>query len=329
MNISDADVNVGDLIARADAYFSEKHLSEAIDGYGRILDLQPQNVHALYCAGLASFLDNQIEQARQFLSRAALAAPERADILEQTGLLAALANDGAEAEAYYRRALNVAGSTASLHRNLADSLWQLGRLAEAKEHYAQAIAIQPDLHHAICAVARISTELSETEDAADYWLRAWALDPSDLRDGLDLIAALAHAKRTALLDATVTQVRAQHAANAEALEALCLALYRIDRFGDMLSVARQGLKIDPQRVMLHHYAAHSLSVCGRVLEAIVHSREAVRFTPDDPAMQSQLAHLELSQGDYKNGWQRRKALRAVLATLRNKRIRHTYTWAAN
>ncbi|MFP3802446.1 hypothetical protein SB764_40150, partial [Paraburkholderia sp. SIMBA_027] len=90
---------------------------------------------------------------------------------------------------------------------------------------------------------------------------------------------LAHAKRTALLDATVTQVRAQHAANAEALEALCLALYRIDRFGDMLSVARQGLKIDPQRVMLHHYAAHSLSVCGRVLEAIVHSREAVRFTP--------------------------------------------------
>ncbi len=307
MNVSNADVNVGDLIARADAHFSKRNLAEAMDGYGRLLDLQPQNVHALYCAGLASFLDNQIERARQFLSRAALAAPERADILEQTGLLAALTNDGAEAEAYYRQALNVAGSTTSLHRNLADCLRQLGRLTEAKVHYVQAIAIQPDLHHAIRAVARISTELDETEDAADYWLRSWALDSSALQDELDLIAALALAKRTALLDVAVAQARMRHAANAEALEALCLALYRIDRFGDMLGVARQGLKVDPQRVMLHHYAAHSLSVCGRALEAMVHSRDAVRLTPDDPAMQSQLAHLELSQGDYKNGWQRRKA----------------------
>jgi tetratricopeptide (TPR) repeat protein len=302
MNISDADVN--DLIARADAYFSEKHLPEAIDAYGRVLDLQPQNVHALYCAGLASFLDNQVERARQFLSRAALAAPERADILEQSGLLAALANDSAQAEGYYRRALNVAGSTTSLHRNLADCLRQLGRLAEAKEHYEQGISIQPDLHHAIRAVARISTELGETEDAADYWLRAWVLDPSDLQDALDLIAALALAKRTALLDAAVAQVRTRHAANAEALEALCLALYRTDHFSEMLSVARQGLDIDPQRAVLHLYAAHALTVRGHNVEAMIHSRDAARLLPDDAVMQYQLTCLELSNGEFKNGWKR-------------------------
>lgn len=305
-NLNPADLNADDLIARADAYFAERNLAEAIKGYGRILDLQPQNLHALHCAGLACFLDNKPECAREFLGRAALAAPERVDILEQNGLLAALANDGAQAEAYYRRALYLGGSAASLHRNLGDCLRQSGRLTEAKEQYQLAISIEPGLHHAIRAVARISTELGESDDAADYWLKAWALDSSTLQDGLDLVAALAKVGRAAPLDEAVKQVRARQAGNADALEALCLELYRIDRFDDMLSVARQGLKIDPQRVVLHHYAAHSLSVRGRVLEAMVHSREAVRLKPDDPTMQSQLAHLELSQGDYQNGWQRRR-----------------------
>ncbi|MFM0070117.1 tetratricopeptide repeat protein [Paraburkholderia sediminicola] len=295
-----------DLVSHADAYFAEQNLAEAIKGYGRILDLQPQNLHALHCAGLACFLDNKPERAREFMGRAALAAPDRVDILEQNGLLAALANDGAQAEAYYRRALYLGGSAASLHRNLGDCLRQSGRLAEAKEQYQLAISIEPGLHHAIRAVARISTELGESDDAADYWLRAWALDPSALQDGLDLVAALAKVKRVARLDETVKQIRTRQAVNADALEALCLVLYRIDRFGDMLSVACQGLDIDPHRAVLHHYAAHSLSVRGRILEAMGHSREAVRLTPDDPTMQSQLANLELSQGDYKNGWQRRK-----------------------
>lgn len=306
INTGDADLNVNDLVSHADAYFAEQNLAEAIKEYGRILDLQPQNLHALHCAGLACFLDNKPERAREFMGRAALVAPDRVDILEQNGLLAALANDGAQAEAYYRRALYLGGSAASLHRNLGDCLRQSGRLAEAKEQYQLAISIEPGLHHAIRAVARISTELGESDDAADHWLRAWALDPSALQDGLDLVAALAKVKRVAPLDETVKQIRTRQAVNADALEALCLALYRIDRFGDMLSVARQGLDIDPHRAVLHHYAAHSLSVRGRILEAMGHSREAVRLTPDDPILQSQLANLELSQGDYKNGWQRRK-----------------------
>ncbi|CAE6881641.1 hypothetical protein [Paraburkholderia domus] len=306
INTGDAFLNVNDLVSHADAYFAEQNLVEAIRGYGRVLDLQPQNLHALHCAGLACFLDNKPERAREFLGRAALAAPERVDILEQNGLLAALANDWAQAEAYYRRAIYLGGSAASLHRNLGDCLRQSGHLAEAKEQYQLAISTEPCLHHAIRAVARISTELGESDDAAAYWLRAWALDPSALQDGLDLIVALAKVKRNRPLDEAVTQIRIRQAANADALEALCLMLYKIDRFGDMLSVARQGLNIDPHRAVLHHYAAHSLSVRGRLLEAMVHSREAVLLTPDDATMQSQLANLELSQGDYKNGWQRRK-----------------------
>jgi tetratricopeptide (TPR) repeat protein len=133
---------------------------------------------------------------------------------------------------------------------------------------------------------------------------AWMLDPSNLQNGLDLVAGLAKAGRIALLQETVRQIRKSHAANVEALEALCLALYKIDRFADMLNVAREGLDIDPQRAVLHFYAAHALSVCGHNVEALIHSRAAGRLSPDDAVMQYQLGCLELSNGEFETGWTR-------------------------
>ncbi|MFL9945287.1 tetratricopeptide repeat-containing glycosyltransferase family protein [Paraburkholderia agricolaris] len=309
-NISSIDLSpmcsdVIDFASYADAYFAERKLTMAIVEYGRILDRQPQNLHALHCMGLACVLDNQIERARGILARAALVAPERSDILEQCGLLAALTNDDIEAEAYYRRALDFGSGTASLHRNLADVLRKSGRTAEAEEQYKQSVAIQPDLHHAIRALARISSELGEIEDAATYWLRAWEIDPADLQDGLDLIIALGNAGRAALIDEVVFQIRRRFAADVDALDALCLALHKSDCFDKMLSVARQGIGSHLKCGALHHYAAHALSMCGDNREAIAHSRAAVQLLPDDPIMQYQLGCLELSIGEFENGWARR------------------------
>ncbi|CAB3805060.1 hypothetical protein LMG28614_06130 [Paraburkholderia ultramafica] len=255
--------------------------------------------------GLVCVHINEITEASTYLDLALQSAPARADLWEHAGLIMAMKGEYIRAEAFYRRALSLSGSTVTLHRNLADCLRLCGRLVESKTQYKQAISMEPDLHHAIRAVARISTELGECDDAVDSWVRAWAIDSSAPQDGLDLVAALAQAGRNELLDEAIKQVRTRHAANVEALAALCLALYRIDRFADMLSVARQALCIDPECVKLHHYAAHALSVRGKVEEAMVHSREAVRLMPDDPIIQIQLAFLELSCGEFKNGWARR------------------------
>lgn len=134
---------------------------------------------------------------------------------------------------------------------------------------------------------------------------------SSLYEWLSLVAGFGGTAHDPLRDEAITQIRTRYAHDANALEALCLALYKIDHFAAMLSVARQGLDIDPRRVTLHHYAAHALSVRGRVAEAIVYSREAVRLTPDDPVMQCQLACLELGLGDFKNGWARRNTIYAT------------------
>jgi tetratricopeptide (TPR) repeat protein len=299
------------LIARADADYSAHRMTDAAQGYRQVLAISPRDVHSLHRMGLVSVNLNETTEASAFLELALQAAPARADLWEHAGLVAAMRGEYVRAEAFYRRALGLAGSTATLHRNLGDCLRLSGRLSEAKAQYEQAISIEPNLHHAIRAVARISMELGESDEAADYWLRAWALDQSSLPDGLDLISALEKAKRTTLVGEAVAQIRNREACSVESLEELCLTLYKMDRFAEMLSVARQGIDIAPRRVKLHHYAAHALSVRGRVAEAIVHSREAVRLTPHDPAMQCQLACLELSVGDFKSGWARRNTTYAT------------------
>ncbi|WNC88546.1 tetratricopeptide repeat protein [Paraburkholderia sp. FT54] len=299
------------LIARADADYSAQRMTDAAHGYRQVLAISPRDVHSLHRMGLVSVNLNETTEASAFLELALQAAPARADLWEHAGLVATMRGEYVRAEAFYRHALGLAGRTATLHRNLGDCLRLSGRLSDAKAQYKQAISIEPDLHHAIRAVARISTELGEDDEAADYWLRAWGLDPSSLQDGLDLITALEKVRRTTLVGEAVAQIRNREAASVESLQELCLTLYKMDRFAEMLSVSRQGLDIDPRRVRLHHYAAHALSVRGRVAEAIVHSRKAVRLTPDDPVMQCQLACLELSLGDFKNGWARRNTIYAT------------------
>ncbi|WP_251031444.1 tetratricopeptide repeat protein [Paraburkholderia strydomiana] len=172
-------------------------IQKAASGYRQLLTLNPRDVHALHRMGLVCVHTNEFVEADSYLTRAVDVDPARADLCEHAGLIAAIKGEYARAEALYHRALQLAGSTVTLHRNLGDCLRLLGRLLEARAHYRAALSIEPDLHHSVRAIARISTELGHADDAADYWSLAWSLDSSSLNDGLDLIVALGKAKRTA------------------------------------------------------------------------------------------------------------------------------------
>ncbi|MFM0339534.1 tetratricopeptide repeat protein [Paraburkholderia fungorum] len=294
------------LIASADAYFSVRRMSEAMNDYRKVLTVRPHDAHALHRMALACVHTDEIDQACAYIEQALRAAPDRADWWEHAGLLAASKTDYAAAETFYRRAICMAGSTASLHRNLADCLRLSGRLFEAVTHYEKSIEIEPGLHHAVRALARINTALGRIGDAANYWLRAWALNPVNLQDGLDLIAALAKAGRTRELDDAITQIRTRVSGDAEALKSLAFVLNTNDRFSDALSVAMQGLAIDPHHPLLHHNAARALSIRGKIAESRPHSMEAARLLPDNPHLQFHLAGVQLGLGEFEEGWKRYK-----------------------
>lgn len=308
INTGDADRNVNDLVSHADAYFADKNLVEAIKGYVRILDLQPRNLHALRCAGLACFLDNQFQRARDFLNRASIVAPDRTDILEQCGLLAALAKDLTAAEGFYRRAINIAGSTATLHRNLADCLRQSGRLPEAKAHYGKALEMEPELHHAIRAIGRISAELAETDAAANNLLRAWMLDPADLQDGLDLIIALVKARRESETNDVVEKLSRLYANNADALRQISAVLNENHRYADGLRLAKQGLSVNPENHFLYYNAARALWMCGQARECFPYAMQAAHFWPENEVASVKyfVSCVQLVLGNFDEGWKQHK-----------------------
>src|ERR1700761_5320662 len=109
--------DVGAITARADACFAAGRHREAIAGYERVLAEQPRNVHALHRLGIASFRVDRPELSRKYLDQALSVAPERADIWEHRGLIAALGGELTAAEAFYHRAMDLDGDSASLHRN--------------------------------------------------------------------------------------------------------------------------------------------------------------------------------------------------------------------
>ncbi|MFM0176224.1 tetratricopeptide repeat protein [Paraburkholderia sediminicola] len=294
--------DVGAITARADACFAAGRHHEAIAGYERVLAEQPHNVYALHRLGLASFRVDRPDRSREYLDQALSVAPERADIWEHRGLIAALGGELMAAEAFYHRAMDLGGGTASLHRNLGDCLKLSKRLVEARGHYREALELEPTLHHAVRALAQISTELERYQDAADYWLRAWTLDSTHPADALELIAALSRAQRGAGIDCVLAELRARFAGDASALQQVAFALNGVERFRDAISVAIDGLGIDPHNGWLHHNASFAFNMLGDFPSMHAHAVEAARLMPDHPLMQFNLAAAQLRAGDYENGW---------------------------
>lgn len=290
------------LIAHADALLEAGKTQEAMLEYQRFLELQPQHPDVLHHMGVACFREKQFERSRQYLDQALTVAPERADIWEHRGILAAYDGDRVGAEAFYHRALSLAGSTASLHRNLADCLRSSGRLAEAQRHYAKVLELNPGLYHAARGLARISTELGQASQAADDWLHAWTLDATHSPDVVELIAALSNAGRGSEIDAMLVQLRTSFANDASALERVAFALNAVHRFRDAISVAGQGIAVDPQNAWLHHNASFACNMLGDFEQMRVHTIEAAKLLPDDPRMQFNLAATQLRLGDFEQGW---------------------------
>jgi Flp pilus assembly protein TadD len=283
------------------------HLPENTNSHSTAPRTRTDDAKALHRLALACVQDDDLERANTHIRRALKADAHNAELWEHAGIIAAARARYVCAEAYYHRAIGIAGNTASLHRNLADCLRLVGRLHEARDHYVGAIELEPDLHHANRATAQISDELGDTYDAVDYWERAWMLDSSNPQDAIDLICAFAKADRIDRLHEAVAETMARFGNRADVLQKLALALYKHDQFEDALNVATHGLKIEPGNAPLHHYAAIALSKSGRLAESLRHSIEAVRLWPDNPEMQYHLATLEIARGEFETGWARHKA----------------------
>ncbi|WP_321947069.1 tetratricopeptide repeat protein [Paraburkholderia sp. J10-1] len=299
---SDEQARTKAALALANQHFDSGRTRDALLAYQELLAHEPRNAHVLHRLALSYFRDGQRDLARDHLERAIGVAPERAELWEHRGLLAAMANEHVAAEAFYHRAIALSGGTASLHRNLADVLKLAKRREEARMHYEKALDYAPTLHHALCCLARLNLEDERLEAAAQYLRRARAAGTSRLADGLELLTVLVRLERPAELIAQISQMRTEFAADAAALESLALRLNELHRFDDAYQVAREGLAVDATRGKLHHNASYASNMLGEHARMRHHAAEAARLLPDDEHVQFNAAVTMLRDGDFERGW---------------------------
>jgi tetratricopeptide (TPR) repeat protein len=132
------------------------------------------------------------------------------------------------------------------------------------------------------------------------------MEDARLQNDLDVIELFAKAGDSLSLHEALERIRRCYADNADALKAIAHVLNRNDRFDEALSVARQGLTIDPDHALLHYNAARALSITGNAAKARPHSEKAAMLMPDNPWLQFHFSAIQLCLGEFEDGWRRQR-----------------------
>jgi tetratricopeptide (TPR) repeat protein len=122
--------------------------------------------------GLGSYLERtgKIEEAARLYEEAvALAGPrQKADPLEQLGLLLGQAGDSVRSLEVYRQVTELEPGRSSAWVGVGNNLWFMGRLNEAVDAYRKAHAADPGNHEACHNLAMALRELGKTAEAARF-----------------------------------------------------------------------------------------------------------------------------------------------------------------
>jgi len=168
----------GDLAA-AVRHHQAGRVSEAIEHYQRVLELEPDNLSALINLGAAHRQTGALENAETSLRRAVEINPNHGgthynlgNTLKDMGRLEDAANS-------FRRAVQLDPELAAAHNNLGDALSSLGQTDRAVECYQQALQVSPDNPDALNNLGNAYKRLGNFPDAITCLEKAATLAPGN------------------------------------------------------------------------------------------------------------------------------------------------------
>ncbi|MGD0650694.1 MAG: tetratricopeptide repeat protein [Verrucomicrobiia bacterium] len=184
-------------------------------------------------------------------------------------------------ETLWRDTLTKNPSSWIAHCNLGAVLERLGKLSEAKEHFEQALRIEPD-----CAEAHYNLGISlaragRLEDAIRHYEQALRLINSDypktynnLGNALLKLGKLSEAKERF---EQALRIRPDYA---EAHNNLGIVLARLGRVQEAIGHYEQALRIKPDYAEVHFNLGNALSLVGKPEEVVGQYEQALRIKPD-------------------------------------------------
>ena len=155
------------------------------------------DVSAAYGKAFSLLQSGQLADALAEIDEALLKAPRSAALHNLRGLVAARLGRNEEAEASFRKVVELRPSSAMGYINLATLLADSGRYTTATVFFRRALQIKPHDFTALVGLGTTLAALNKYADAEPHLKRAWSLRPGDFQTGYELARILRELKRPA------------------------------------------------------------------------------------------------------------------------------------
>jgi tetratricopeptide (TPR) repeat protein len=295
-----------DIYRAAVLLYAGGRYSEALEQLQPLLQLfsgkNPTRLPALNLAAICSLCMEKTADAENYWRQAIDGSPDYARTCCELGTLLKGLNRPNEAEAIYRQALTLRPDYAEAHYDLGVLLHSLHRLPEAVTSYRSALALRPDLPMAGNNLGAALHDLKCFPEAEAVYRQVLEVSPHYADAHYNLARLLTDLRRLPEAEAAIRQALKIRPDLAEAWNNLGHVLVELDRFSEAEAAYREALAIRPH----YPHACDNLAVMLHRLNRVDEAEEAYRQTLAlDPAYADAkfgLAALLLGDGRFAQGW---------------------------
>ena len=238
----------------------------------------------------------RLPEAEAGYRRALELKPDFAEAHNNLGLTLQAQGRLAEAEASYRRVLELQPDWADTHNNLGVTLWDQGRQAEAEASYRRALEIEPDYVEAHNNLGNARRDQGKLPEAEASLRRALALKPDFAEAHNNLGNTLQAQGRRPEAEASFRRALALKPDYAEAHSNLGNALRDQGRFSEAETSLRRALALKPDFPGVHNNLGAALQWQGRLSESEASYRRALALKPDYAEAHNNLGAVLQGQG---------------------------------
>lgn len=306
---------------------------EAIELFGRILRLRPRAADVLANLGVVLLAADRADESLARCDQALALLPRHPALHDNRGNALRKLGRFGDALAAHDRAIELASDFAEAHDNRGVALGHLGRFAEALDAHERALTLRPDSPRMLYNRAAALLRLSRPRDALVSLDRALTLSPNfpealhnrgvallklrrpvEALEAIDQALAIKPDYRQALRSRGMVLVELHRpeealaacgallASDDSALRVRAAALMEMNRPDDAIKDLERAIPGDDDPAAVWTLRAQALHKLGQFDEALSCYREAMKVEPTNPVCQWNLSNIELTQGNFADGW---------------------------
>jgi len=233
-------------VLKADILRRSGRLDDAMAAYRRALVLEPRLASAWLDLGVCHYLKGEYFWARVFYRFANSIEPDNADVWNELGVAEIALGNYEHAEQSLENAVNRKPDHPEAWNNLGLVIARRGGQAEARRHFLRALFLRPDYYMALCNLGLVCHELEQFDEAERALRRALELQPRGSEALVNLGSLLLDAGRVEEARPVLDDACAAHPAQAGPWTAASLLHFRSGELQAAEQAARRALECDPR-----------------------------------------------------------------------------------